>query len=161
MTIGKKLYVGFGSVLAILVVLFSVNTVAGVKQRAAQDDASTALKSVRTVETVRYQLMLNRNNLNNFLLSGDPRDEENVNRGLTDVFDSLRLGQAQTSNETLRSALYQVPSTEAAPGRFRGRHRLRFADLLPSERSDFLAYQVFHGSGPNQCGDNPFTRRNH
>jgi methyl-accepting chemotaxis protein len=114
MTIGKKLYVGFGSVLAILVVLFTVNTVAGVKQRAAQDDASTALKSVRTVETVRYQLMLNRNNLNNFLLSGDPRDEENVNRGLTDVFDSLRLGQAQTSNEILRSALYQVQSTEAA-----------------------------------------------
>jgi methyl-accepting chemotaxis protein len=114
MTIGKKLYVGFGSILVILVALFVVNTIAGMKQRSAQDDASTALKSVRTIETVRYQLMLNRNNLNNFLLSGDPRDEENVERGLTNVFDSLRQGESQSSSNTLRAALVQVESTESA-----------------------------------------------
>jgi methyl-accepting chemotaxis protein len=113
MTIGKKLYVGFGSILVILVALFVVNTIAGMKQRSAQDDASTALKSVRTIETVRYQLMLNRNNLNNFLLSGDPRDEENVERGLSNVFDSLRQGE-QSSSNTLRAALVQVEGTEAA-----------------------------------------------
>jgi methyl-accepting chemotaxis protein len=114
MTIGKKLYVGFGSILVILVALFVVNTIAGMKQRSAQDDASTALKSVRTIETVRYQLMLNRNNLNNFLLSGDPRDEENVERGLTNVFDSIRQGESQSSSNTLRAALVQVEGTESA-----------------------------------------------
>jgi len=41
---------------------------------------SLALDGVRTVEAVRYQIMLNRLNMNNFLLSGDPRDEEKVNK---------------------------------------------------------------------------------
>ena len=74
MTIGKKLYMGFGTILAILVMLFMVNLIAGFKERSARADASTALESVRTIESVRYEIMLNRLNLNNFLLSGDPRD---------------------------------------------------------------------------------------
>src|SRR5450432_2178024 len=114
MTIGKKLYVGFGSILAILVALFVVNTIAGVKERSAQDDASTALKSVRTIETVRYQLMLNRNNLNDFLLSGDPRDEERVDRGLSNIIESLKQGESQTESDALRAALLQVEGTESA-----------------------------------------------
>jgi CHASE3 domain sensor protein len=93
MMIGKKLYVGFGSILAILVLLFVVNIIAGLKERSARADASMALKSVRTIEAVRYQIMLNRNNLNNFLLSGDPRDEEKVNHGLTDITELIKRGE--------------------------------------------------------------------
>jgi methyl-accepting chemotaxis protein len=114
MTIGKKLYAGFGSILAILVLLFIVNIVAGFKERSARTDASSALESVRTVESVRYQIMLNRLNMNNFLLSGDPRDEEKVNKGLTDITDLLKRGESQTSNEAVRTALLQVESTEAS-----------------------------------------------
>jgi hypothetical protein len=69
MTIGKKLYYGFGAVLVILVALFLVNIIAGLKESSARKDASTALESVRTIESVRYQIMSNRLNLNNFLLS--------------------------------------------------------------------------------------------
>ena len=76
MTIGKKLYIGFGSILFILIGLFVVNIIAGLREQSARSDASAALQNVRTIEAVRYQIMLNRNNLNNFLLSGDPRDEE-------------------------------------------------------------------------------------
>ena len=72
MTIGKKLYAGFGLILAILAVLFLVNTVTGYLEKSARNSASMALDSVRTVEAVRYQIMLNRLNMNNFLLSGDP-----------------------------------------------------------------------------------------
>ncbi len=43
--------------------------------------------------------MLNRNNLNNFLLSGDPRDEDKVNHGLTDVADLIKRGESQTSSD--------------------------------------------------------------
>src|SRR5207247_10294277 len=83
MTIGKKLYAGFGLILGVLVLLFLVNIFAGFKEKSARTDASMALESVRTVESVRYQIMLNRVNMNNFLLSGDPRDEDKVNKGLT------------------------------------------------------------------------------
>ena len=65
-------------------------------------------------ENVRYQIMQNRLNLNNFLLSGDPRDEDKVNRGFTDLTDMIKRGQAQANNEILRTALIQVEGTEAS-----------------------------------------------
>ncbi|HMI50679.1 MAG TPA: methyl-accepting chemotaxis protein [Candidatus Saccharimonadales bacterium] len=113
MTISKQLYVGFGVILAILLALLCVNIFAGFKDRSARSDASTALDSVRTVEAVRYQIMVNRLNMNNFLLSGDPRDEEKVNRGFQDMSDIVKRGETQTSNETLRSALIQIEGTES------------------------------------------------
>ena len=116
MTIGKKLYMGFGSILVILVALFIVNIVAGLKEQSARSDASIALQSVRTIEAVRYQIMLNRNNLNNFLLSGDPRDEDKVNHGLVDITDLIKRGESQAGSEVLRTALIQVESTEASWG---------------------------------------------
>src|SRR5580704_16999422 len=99
MTIGKKLYAGFGSILVILIALFVVNIVAGLKEQSARGDASNALQSVRTIESVRYQIMLNRNNLNNFLLSGDPRDEEKVNRGILELTDIIKHGEADAKGE--------------------------------------------------------------
>jgi len=116
MTIGKKLYIGFGSILVILIGLFAVNIVAGLREKSARSDAQSSLQSVRAIEAVRYQIMLNRNNLNNFLLSGDPRDEDKVNHGLTDVADLIKRGESQSSNDTLRTALIQVESTEASWG---------------------------------------------
>jgi len=114
MTIGKKLYVGFGSILCVLVALLLVNIVAGFKETSARKDASTALESVRAIESVRYQIMLNRLNLNNFLLSGDPRDEEKVTRGLQDVGEIMKRGESQAGSDVLRTALIQVQGTEAS-----------------------------------------------
>src|SRR5450631_4832117 len=99
MTIGKKVYAGFGTILGILGILFLVNIAAGLKEQSARKDATSALESVRTIEAVRYQIMLNRNNLNNFLLSGDPRDEDKVNHGLVDINELIKKGQSQTANE--------------------------------------------------------------
>src|SRR2546430_3338678 len=114
MTIGKKLYAGFGLILGILVLLFLVNIFAGFKEKSARTDASTALLSVRTIESVRYQIMLNRLNLNNFLLSGDPRDEEKVNRGLQDIGELVKRGEAKAASDFVRTALIQVETTEAS-----------------------------------------------
>src|SRR5712692_1747484 len=113
MTIGKKLYMGFGAILAILLALFAVNIIAGFKERSARSDANTALESVRIVESVRYQIMLNRLNINSFLLSGDPRDEERVNKGLTAITDAIKRGESQAASEAIRTALLQVEGTEA------------------------------------------------
>jgi methyl-accepting chemotaxis protein len=114
MTIAKKLYFGFGAILAILLGLFFVNIYGGLRESSSRKDSTTALESVRTIEAVRYQIMMNRLNLNNFLLSGDPRDEDKVNKGINDVTDLFKRGEAQTSNEALRTALIEVESTEAS-----------------------------------------------
>jgi methyl-accepting chemotaxis protein len=113
MTIGKKLYAGFGLILGILLALFVVNIFAGLKERSARADATKAVDSLRIVELVRYQIMLNRLNINNFLLSGDPRDEDKVNKGLSDITDLIKRGEAQESSEAVHTALIQVESTEA------------------------------------------------
>jgi methyl-accepting chemotaxis protein len=114
MTIGKRLYVGFGSILVILIALFMVNMIAGLKERSARANASVALESVRTIEAVRYQIMVNRNNLNNFLLGGDPVDEERVNKGIADISGLLERGETQSANDILRTTLVQIKSTETS-----------------------------------------------
>jgi len=114
MTIGKKLYAGFGLILAILGVLFVVNIITGLVESSARNNFKVALDSKSTVESVRNQIMVNRLNMNNFLLSGDPRDEEKVNKGLTDMADLIKRGEAQASNDTVHTALIQVESTEAS-----------------------------------------------
>ena len=114
MTIGKKLYAGFGLILAILGVLLAVNITTGLVEKSALNNSSVALDSKGTIEAVRNQIMMNRLNMNNFLLSGDPRDEEKVNKGLTDITDLIKRGEAQTSNDAVHSALIQVESTEGS-----------------------------------------------
>jgi methyl-accepting chemotaxis protein len=114
MTIGKQLYRSFGTILAILFVLLIVDLATIYKARSASSEAASTLESVRTAEAARYQIMLNRLNLNNFLLSGDPRDEEKVNHGFSELSDLVKRGQSQTSNEFLRNALIQVESTETS-----------------------------------------------
>src|SRR4029077_20177957 len=114
MTIGKKLYLGFGSILSILVLLLIVNLVAGWKQSSARKDAATALASFRAIKSVHDQIMTNRLSLNNFLLSGDPRDEEKVTRGLQDVSETMKRGESEAGIDALRTALIQVEGTEAS-----------------------------------------------
>jgi methyl-accepting chemotaxis protein len=112
MTIRNRLYLGFGSTLLFLTLLLLANLGAGFKEKSARKDAEMAVEGVRTIESVRYQIMRNRLDLNNFLLSGDPRDEEKVSKGLTAMADLVRRGEAQSSTENLRSGLLQVESLE-------------------------------------------------
>jgi len=114
MTIGKKLYMGFGSILFILLLLFALNSVTGLKERSARNDFGKALDSITTIESVRSKIMSNRLNMNNFLLSGDPRDEEKVTKGLNDIIDEIKRGESQANNEAVRTELIQVESTEAS-----------------------------------------------
>src|SRR5258708_4190112 len=113
MTIGKKLYLGFGSILSILVLLLVGNLIAGLKESPARKDAATALESSRAIKSVYDKIMLNRLYLNNFLLSGDPRDEEKVTRGLQDVNETMKRVESEAGND-LRTALVQVEGTEAS-----------------------------------------------
>jgi methyl-accepting chemotaxis protein len=114
MTIRQQLYKGFGVVLGMLVLLLVVDLVALWMARSASKEAAATLDTVRSAAAVRYQIMQNRLNLNNFLLSGDPRDEDKVNRGFGELNDLIKRGQSQTGSDTLRTALIQVESTEAS-----------------------------------------------
>src|SRR5438045_1830786 len=98
MSIGKKLYSGFGLILVILVGLVLVNSLAAYRGRTARADSTASLESLQTIQSVGLKIMENRLNLDNFLLSGDPRDEEKVNKGATELTDMLKRGEAQATN---------------------------------------------------------------
>jgi methyl-accepting chemotaxis protein len=115
MTIKQQLYRSFGAILLILLILLFVDIGSIWKASSASNEAASTLDSVRTIESVRYQIMQNRLNLNNFLLSGDPRDEDKVNRGFTDLADSVKQSESKANNnEVLHTALIQVESTESS-----------------------------------------------
>jgi methyl-accepting chemotaxis protein len=114
MTIKQQLYRSFGAILLILLILLFVDIGSIWKASSASSEAANTLDSVRTIESVRYQIMQNRLNLNNFLLSGDPRDEDKVNHGFSELADQVKQGESKTNNEFLHTALIQVESTEAS-----------------------------------------------
>jgi len=114
MTIKQQLYRSFGAILLILLILLFVDIGSIWKASSASTEASNALDSKTTIELVRSQIMQNRLNLNNFLLSGDPRDEDKVNKGFTEIADIMKQGEAKTTYEFLHSALIEVESTESS-----------------------------------------------
>jgi methyl-accepting chemotaxis protein len=112
MTIGKKLYLGFGSILLILSIVFAVNFTALLREHSVRKQAAATLASVQVIESVRYDMMEARLDLRNFLLSGDPRIEAATNKQENDLMDYIAKAKATTDNDVLRNALVQVETGE-------------------------------------------------
>jgi len=112
MTIGRKLYYGFGAILAIILFLFVINIFTVVRQYSARSAVAATLADVQTIEGVRFKMIANRLSLGNYLLSGDLRDEERTNKGITELQDLLKQGEAKANDSGLRSALSQVEDNE-------------------------------------------------
>ena len=81
MTIAKKLYISFGAVLAMVLVLFLVNYLAVRREHSAKAAASQALERAESTDKIRSQMMQNRLYLSNYLLSGDTRKVDRMNEG--------------------------------------------------------------------------------
>jgi len=129
MTIGKKLYVNFGAVLAMVVVLFLVNLVAVQREHSAKAAASQALKMAETTDKIRFQMMQNRLYLSNYLLSGDTREVERLNEGMRILQEQLQNGEGLANSEQQKAALEKVQSSEESWGR-------EFAAPLMEKRKD-------------------------
>jgi methyl-accepting chemotaxis protein len=129
MTIGKKLYVNFGAVLAMVVVLFLVNLVAVQREHSAKAAASQALQMAQTNDKIRFQMMQNRLYLSNYLLSGDTREVDRLNDGSRLLQESLQTAQGLANSEQQKAALAKVQSSEQNWGR-------DFATPLIDKRKD-------------------------
>jgi methyl-accepting chemotaxis protein len=112
MTIGKKLYLGFGAILAIMLVLFFFNMVSVMREYKARSNVTSTMADVQTIEAVRFQMMENRQYLGNYLLSGDLRDEDKTDHGIADLQGLVRDGQAKAHYANLKTALAQVEENE-------------------------------------------------
>ncbi len=104
-TIGKKLYLGFGAVLAILLILFVVSLTAILREREEQSESKAALADFQVINSVRDQITQNSLALSGYLLSGDSHEREAVNQGIGDLDDLFRNSQHGSSSQVLIDAL--------------------------------------------------------
>ena len=84
MTIGKKLYWAFGAILAIISVSVRdqhLHRYAPVLPRGRQSPPRS--RTCRRSKSIRYKMIENRLSLGNYLLSGDLRDEDKTNKGVS------------------------------------------------------------------------------
>ncbi len=112
MTIGKKLYLNFGAVLAMVVVLFLINLIAVQREHSAKAAASQALQMAATTDKIRFQMMQNRLSLSNYLLSGDTREVDRLNDGMRALEEKLQTGESLTTSDQQRTALEKVQASE-------------------------------------------------
>jgi methyl-accepting chemotaxis protein len=112
MTIGKKLYFGFGAILALMLLLCAISALTILREHGARANAAATLTDVQTLESLRFQMMQNRLFLRNYLLSGDLRDEDKLNKGFTELEHLIQQGQAKSEEEVLRKTLSQVEESE-------------------------------------------------
>ncbi|HTV57949.1 MAG TPA: methyl-accepting chemotaxis protein [Verrucomicrobiae bacterium] len=113
MTISKQLNLGFGIILFVMLFLLIINLFAVIYQHKASTAASATLQDVQTIEDIRFQMMENRLNLGDYLLSGDLRDEDKTNHGMADLLEEVKLDQQKAaSSPVFQNALGQVADNE-------------------------------------------------
>ena len=112
MTISKKLYLSFGAILVLLLVLFLVNMTAVQREHAARNSASHALELAQESELVRYQMMQNRLDLRNYLLSGDSREIDKMDEGIGHLHAHIKAMTTEVSSENHRAALARLDEAE-------------------------------------------------
>ena len=112
MTIGKKLYSGFGAIVAIMIALFFVSVLTISREHSARSVASATLNDMTTIESIRFQVMLEELVLRNFLLSGDVRDEGELASVHTTINTQLRDAESHATDQALRSTLLRVEDAE-------------------------------------------------
>ncbi len=112
MTIRKKLYVGFGIILAIVLGLFVMSMAAMLRERSARAAANKSSQLQQATEAVRFQMMQNRHFLGNYLLSGDTRELDQMNAGVSKLSDSLKRATDLTQSDQERASLKRVQESE-------------------------------------------------
>src|SRR5579872_6120551 len=99
MTIGKKLYMSFGAILVMVVLLFLVNLTATYRERSAKAAAAQAMQMAQLTDKIRFQMMQNRLYLGNYLLSGDTREADHMNEGIRLLNESLTKSEKLASSD--------------------------------------------------------------
>jgi methyl-accepting chemotaxis protein len=129
MTLGKKLYLNFGFILGMVLLLFIVNYLAVRREHAAKDAAAASMRLAETTNAVRSQMMLDRLYLSNYLLSGDTREVDHMNDGLRTLNQRLEDGKNQANSDQVKNSLEKVEQLEQAWAK-------EFAQPLIDKRKD-------------------------
>jgi methyl-accepting chemotaxis protein len=144
MTIGKKLYVNFGIILTMVVVLFLVNWFAVQREHAAKAAAASSLELADTTNDVRFQMMQNRLYLSNYLLSGDTREVDRMNEGLRILNEKLEQGKSLANSDQEKTALSKVQQLEQSWGKEFGQPLIDKRKDVDSGNATVAELQIYY-----------------
>ena len=112
MTISKRLHYGFGSIVAVVLVLFVVNTGVVLRQRSVNRLGAVALESVQTLEAVQLKMMLTRLTLRDYLLTGDSRQRDELTKESSELRRLMAQGKRDAPSEVVRDALARMETID-------------------------------------------------
>src|SRR5215472_5657626 len=105
MTISRRLYIGFGIILGILLIQFVVALYAMNRER----NSKGATQKTGEIST---QMMQDRVFLANYLLSGDGRELDKLNKGMGDMADLEKAAEAATDSRDQKDAFRKAADGE-------------------------------------------------
>ena len=112
MRISKKLYLNFGLILALLVMLCVMNILAVQREHASRAATTRATELANASESVRYHMMMNRLALTSYLMSGDSRELDAANQGELRLNESLKKARELSLSEQQRAAFERLRESE-------------------------------------------------
>jgi methyl-accepting chemotaxis protein len=139
-TIRTKLYLGFGAVLAVVLVMFAIGAFSPwwMNQETVQARLKRSIDSTRFVRNLRSQMLRNRASLATFLLSGTTPDLDEFNKGRQDFAGFAR----QVLNEPISED--QKTGVNAAVEAERNWHKNEVQPLIDKRRDAGRSLESFH-----------------
>src|SRR5262245_24118681 len=117
MTIGKRLQIGFGVMVALFALIFVVNFIAMTAASSAQNKTAHLSEHQRATAEIGFKMMQNRQFLGNYLLSGDTREADHMNEGVQKLQRKLQdtVNEMDSSDQAaVKAALAKLKDAEAA-----------------------------------------------
>jgi methyl-accepting chemotaxis protein len=133
MSIGKKLYLGFGLILGIVFLLFLGNFFAVMHEHSAKDMAGKSVEMVKAMSKLDQDRNQNNLRLRNFLLNGDTHEADALNKGVADVDGDITVAEekavalGQSGREQAKALLEKVRQNQQV-------WKTEFADPLMDKR---------------------------
>src|SRR5512147_696872 len=112
MSIRKKLYLNFGLVLIIVFVLCGLSILAVLREHSARSSTQHAFEVAQASESIRFQMMQNRQLLSNYLLSGSTADVGSLNEGLTKLQDAINKSADKATTDQQKTTLTKLSEAE-------------------------------------------------
>ena len=99
MTIAKKLYLGFGGMIVLALILSGVGLFGLWREGAAKRKTNRSFQVLRDTSTLQYLLSENQIHLNNYLLSGDSSEADKVLNGVTQLDEAIHRTEVKATTE--------------------------------------------------------------
>ncbi len=130
MSIGKRLYSGFGIVLGVFVILAIVNVVTMARERSTTQKANALFLEQRETSDIANQMTENRQALSNYLLSGNMQEADRLNAGFNSLQDKISAASAKLTSEDEREVRASLSKLKDAEQDW----KKKFADPLVDKR---------------------------